>query len=40
VVFGIVLAVGMVMIGMNVIMRRQWTEKERLGYPSSSSRWP
>lgn len=30
---GIVLAVGLVMIGMNVIMRRQWTENERLGYP-------
>jgi len=29
----IVLAVGVVMIGINVIMRRQWTENERLGYP-------
>ena len=30
---GIVLAVGVVMVGLNVIMRRQWTENERLGYP-------
>lgn len=29
----IVLAVGVVMTGINVLLRRQWTENERLGYP-------
>lgn len=30
---GIVLAVGLVMIGINVLLRQQWTEREKLGYP-------
>lgn len=29
----IVLAVGLVMIGINVLLRKQWTEREKLGYP-------
>ncbi|MEI6502337.1 MAG: DUF6785 family protein [Armatimonadota bacterium] len=29
----IVFATGLVMTGINVLMRRQWTENERLGYP-------
>ncbi len=29
----VVLAVGLVMIGINVLLRRQWTEREKLGYP-------
>lgn len=30
---GVVLAVGLVMIGINVLLRKQWTEREKLGYP-------
>ncbi len=29
----IVGAVGMVMVGINVLLRKQWTEREKLGYP-------
>ena len=30
---GVVLAVGLVMVGINVLLRKQWTEREKLGYP-------
>lgn len=29
----VIVAVGLVMIGINVLLRRQWTEREKLGYP-------
>ncbi len=29
----VIVAVGLVMIGINVLLRRQWTESEKLGYP-------
>lgn len=29
----VVLAVGLVMVGINVLLRRQWTEREKLGFP-------
>ena len=29
----VVLAVGLVMVGINVLLRKQWTEHEKLGYP-------
>jgi len=30
---GVVFAVGVVMIGINVLLRKQWTEREKLGFP-------
>jgi hypothetical protein len=29
----VILAVGLVMIGLNVLIQRQWTQREKLGYP-------